>query len=183
MLLAIGLFLAAIALFSLGSPIWWYGFYLAAIFGFENYRLSSNTQHRLFPRFGLKGIIRFYLVTVVTGMVVESMRIGFDLWDYHPILNGVWGVLAFVLFGYFIMMTAMASGYAVAHRVVQNRGLAAAFVVIALVLPAEIANRIVPVWLEPTRDWVLLLFIVGYILEIMIAVIAFNRLLVKGAQA
>ncbi|GLQ16430.1 hypothetical protein [Maritalea porphyrae] len=171
------LLLLAVVLCLTGSPIWWYSFYLAAIYIF-----AKGDQNAWLPKYRLGGVLRFYLVTVVTGVIVESTRVSLDLWDYHPLLNGVWGVLAFVLFGYFFMMLAMASAYAVARNAVKHRIFAAVLVLGVLVVPAEIANRYVPVWYEPTNDWVLLLFVVGYILEMLIAIFAFNRFLVGGSR-
>lgn len=167
--LALICLMSTLILYVSASPFWWYSFYLTAIVGALALR-QDQSQSKL----SLRGVLLFYLTAVLMGISVEAVRIIFDLWRYTPILNEANGVVGFILLGYFLMMLAMALVY---EQVILRFGhwwIAALSLFALLILPVEVANRLVPVWEEPNFKWVYLLFAVGYAVEAFVAVFAFR---------
>ncbi|MCF4099520.1 hypothetical protein [Maritalea mediterranea] len=153
------------------TPLWWYAYYLTAI-AVALYFHGPRIKHRI----SSKALFISYIAAILMGGSVEFVRITFDLWPYAPILNGVIGVVGFMAFGYFLMMFSMALTYDLVKQQTGRWPIAAFIVVLVLILPVEVGNQIVPVWEEPNHIWVYLLFIIGYAIEIIVAVKVFQAI-------
>jgi len=118
-----------------------------------------------------------YFLYALTGVVVESIRIYLQLWDYTGIFNGSLSVLFFVLIIYPIFFSFILEMYFFIKKYIKNIFIAFVISIVILIAWNEISNIFVKVWIINPENNILLVYALsffGYIAEVIVAVGAYS---------
>jgi len=172
----VGLIFVGLGVFLVGiqSIHWWFIFTLGVFLCFGAVNDQQNQESLLHQvRKKNKALVKVYLGFLLAGAFVEAVRIIPDLWEYEGFYNRILGVFLLIVLGYPIFSAGIYETYVFFSHLFNSMWLGGISASIFLLLWNDILNGLSPMWVinQPFASFVTILFVVGYVFEVAVAVL------------